>query len=51
MPRPQLPEPDPDTVAVRLPDGTLVLARLDHEQPAASPLQRALNDLRTQLEV
>ncbi|MFB7867343.1 hypothetical protein [Streptomyces sp. NPDC056069] len=48
MPRSPLPEPDPDTVTVRLPDGTLLIARLDPALPAGtSPLQRALHDLRT----
>ncbi|MFF8610773.1 hypothetical protein ACF06X_33245 [Streptomyces sp. NPDC015346] len=39
-----LPEPDPDTLTVRLPDGTLVLiARLEPGLPVdRSPLRRAL---------
>ncbi|MFE5614092.1 hypothetical protein [Streptomyces sp. NPDC056524] len=47
MPRPMLPEPDPDTLTVRLPDGTLVVAALDPNQPTEhSPLRRALNAAR-----
>ncbi|MGW2207061.1 hypothetical protein [Streptomyces sp. NPDC001774] len=47
MTRPLLPEPDPDTLTVRLPDGTLVVADLDPNQPAEhSPLCRALNAAR-----
>ncbi|MFF8279955.1 hypothetical protein ACF05T_28280 [Streptomyces lateritius] len=44
MPRPTLPEPAPDTLTVRLPDGTLVLvAHLDPDLPDEhSPLRRAL---------
>ncbi|MFE5483001.1 hypothetical protein [Streptomyces sp. NPDC056527] len=46
MPRPALPDPDPDTLVVRLPDGTLVLvARLDPDTADHSPLQRALKAL------
>ncbi|MFD7980205.1 hypothetical protein [Streptomyces sp. NPDC059071] len=47
MPRPQLPEPDPDTVTVRLPDGTFILIRVDPMQSIdSSPLQRVLRELR-----
>ncbi|MEU9703123.1 hypothetical protein [Streptomyces sp. NPDC047981] len=50
MPRPALPEPDPDTLVARLPDGTLVLvARLDPDRTAdTSPLRRALQQIRQQ---
>ncbi|WP_329126065.1 hypothetical protein [Streptomyces sp. NBC_01353] len=43
-----LPEPDPDTLTVRLPDGTLVLvARIDPHLPEEqSPLRRALRTAR-----
>ncbi|GGU12578.1 hypothetical protein [Streptomyces lateritius] len=44
MPRTTLPEPDPETLTVRLSDGTIVLvAHLDPDLPDDhSPLRRAL---------
>lgn len=42
MARPPLPEPDPDTLTVRLPDGTLVLVAHINPDTPNSPLQRAI---------